>query len=140
MINEKKIAAGEESFERALTDVCDGLLYLSESESEIVPFFGVKTVDGVRKTILKQLQLTKGTPIEERSPDEFFSRLTEIKEWFSKAEIRNAGQFERLQKLLEDNLDELTVLRIGLIQIDIYVVGMDTSATLAGIKTKAVET
>lgn len=139
-LKEKKITTGGEGFEQALREACEGLLYLSESEAEIVPFFGVKVADCSRKTILGQFQLVKGSPIEERQTAEFFSRLTTIKDWFSKIEIRNARQFERLQKLLEDNLVDLTVLRIGRIQIDIYVAGIDRSGNLAGFKTKAVET
>jgi hypothetical protein len=42
--------------------------------------------------------------------------------------------------LLEENLADLTVFRIGSIRIDIYVVGLDADGNLAGIKTKAVET
>jgi hypothetical protein len=45
-----------------------------------------------------------------------------------------------LQKLLEENLEDLIVLRTGRIQIDIYVVGLDAAGNLAGIQTKAVET
>jgi hypothetical protein len=140
LIKKKKFTSGGEVFEEELRVACEGLFYISESDAEIVPFFGVKNVGGVRKTILEQVRAAKRIPIEEMPPDEFFSRLTRIRDWHSKAETKNVRRFEKLQKLLEDNLDDLTVLRIGRIQIDIYVVGTDRSGNMAGIKTKAVET
>lgn len=140
LIKRKKITAGGKGFEQALRKACKELLYLSESEAEIVPFFAVETVDGVRETILRDVHVTKGSLIEERTHTEFFSRLTEVKDWFSTSAIENARRFQKLQTLLEDNLDDLAVLRIGRIRIDIYVAGTDRSGNLAGIMTKAVET
>ena len=51
-----------------------------------------------------------------------------------------AKRFLELQKLLEENLRELKVFRIGRIQLDIFVVGIDKSGSLIGVSTKAVET
>jgi hypothetical protein len=41
---------------------------------------------------------------------------------------------------LKENLRDLKVYRIGRIEIDIYVIGIDSQNNLMGIKTKAVET
>ncbi len=40
----------------------------------------------------------------------------------------------------EKNLRDLKVFKIGKIQIDVYVVGLDAEDNLLGIETKAVET
>ncbi len=40
----------------------------------------------------------------------------------------------------EKNLRNLKVFKVGKIQLDIYVVGLDAENRLLGIKTKAVET
>jgi len=45
-----------------------------------------------------------------------------------------------LKILLEKKLKELKVFKIGKIQLDIYVVGLDAESNLTGIQTKAVET
>ena len=72
--------------------------------------------------------------------EEFFSRLTRVQDWHAEAEKERVRRFLKLRKLLRENLKETTVLRIGRIRIDIYVVGVDRYGKLAGIRTKAVET
>jgi hypothetical protein len=42
--------------------------------------------------------------------------------------------------LLEGNLRDLRVFKVGRIELDIYVVGINSEGILMGIKTKAVET
>lgn len=124
----------------ALHRACKGLFYPSETDAPIVPFFGARTEGGTREKIVRELGLSEGDEVEERPFIEFFSRLTRIQDWFAAPEIENAERFVKLQKLLEGNLKYLTVLRTGRIQIDIYVVGIDSDGNVAGIKTKAVET
>ncbi len=46
----------------------------------------------------------------------------------------------RTEELLENNLKGLKVFKIGKIQLDVYVVGIDAEGKLTGIKTNAVET
>ncbi len=50
------------------------------------------------------------------------------------------GKVDARKNLLEANLRDLRVFKIGEIQIDIYVVGLDVENNLTGIQTKAVET
>ena len=140
MIKEKEKSTGTERFEKEMREACDGLFYMSETDAEIVPFFGGKAAGRSRESLLENLELKDLSTIEERSFDEFFSRLTKIQDWFIPNEIQNAKQFGRLRQILEDNLTDLTVIRIGRIQIDIYIVGIDIAGNLAGVKTNAVET
>lgn len=140
LIKEKKKWVEKDSFADAVGKACKGLYYVSETDAEILPFFGGKVTGGPRETILREIGLKNETTVEERAVADLFSRLTKIREWFTPVEHRNAKKFLEMQKLLEDNLEDLTVLRIGRIQIDIYVVGIDKARNLAGIKTKAVET
>jgi hypothetical protein len=66
--------------------------------------------------------------------------LTEIQDWFGDEEKETAQKFARLRELLEKNLRDLKVFKVGKIQLDVYVVGLDAESKLTGIKTKAVET
>ena len=116
----------------------DGLTYISETDAAVEPYFGgrVETVEIHNLT-------DKGTgagKYEKVQPEQFFKRLTAEKNWFGASEKQRAARFASLQKLLEENLRDLTVFKIGHIQIDIYVVGFDVDGNLVGIKTKAVET
>jgi hypothetical protein len=115
-----------------------GLTYISETDAPVKAVF----VAGARSTDAIHF-ISKGTAaeiLEARQPREFFDRLTTEKDWFGSREREIAKRFSELEKLLNENLCNLTVLRVGRIQIDIYVVGLDADGNLVGIKTKAVET
>jgi Nuclease A inhibitor-like protein len=140
LITQKNKSTKKNNFEEELRNKCKGLYYISETDAEISPFFGGKANGGPSETIARELGLKKETAVEERSFVDFFARPTKIQDWFTEIETKKAKRFLALQKLLEENLEDLIVLRTGRIQIDIYVVGLDAAGNLAGIQTKAVET
>jgi Nuclease A inhibitor-like protein len=123
-----------------LDDAVEGLFYISETDS---PFYffqwgEVKTVE--TETIRENLKLESSISIEERTFEEFFSRLTEEKEWFGEREKKIVEEFLNLKFILEKKLTNIKVFRIGRIQIDVYIAGLDSENRLTGIKTKSVET
>lgn len=125
---------------KQIEEACAGLLYPSETDAEILPFFGPRVGSGVREMLINTVSLKDGEVVEERSFEEVFERLTTIHDWFGEREKARAERFTKLRDLLNENLDDLKVVRIGRIQIDIYIVGIDAVGNLAGVKTKSVET
>jgi len=125
---------------RQIEAACEGLSYRSETDAAILPFYGGKAEDGVRETLLKELGTEGNITIVEREFKEFFAKATKIQKWYGVRERENARGFAGLRVLLEKNLSDLKMFRIGKIQIDIYAVGIDRKGNLAGIRTKAVET
>ena len=124
-----------------IAKIVEGLYYISETDAEIFPFSGVNKAELVSvEEILKQTESAADTAVEERDFNEFFARLTEMQDWFGDEETATANKFVELKKLLEDNLKDVQVFKIGKIKLDIYVVGLDVENNLMGIKTKAVET
>lgn len=124
----------------AIEAACEGLVYISETDAPIVPFVG-GSADAVTREII--LQQTGGEPyaqVEEVEFGAFFTKLTAIKDWFGEPEKTRATKFLDLQTLLEENLRERKVFRIGKIRLDIYIVGIDTEGNLMGATTRAVET
>lgn len=118
----------------------EGLFYISETDAEILPFVGT-TADKVSKEeVLAQTNNAADSAVEERDFDGFFARLTEVQDWFGDEEKENVQKFIGLKEILENNLRDLKVFKVGKIELDIYVVGLDAENTLLGIKTKAVET
>jgi hypothetical protein len=117
-----------------------GLYYTSETDAEILPFIGEKADSVTEEEIAAQTGSKTGQAIEERSFDDFFSRLTEMQDWFGEEEKQTAQKFSELKELLQKELKDLKVFKIGAIELDIYVVGLDAQGILCGIKTKAVET
>ena len=120
--------------------ITEDLYYISETDAEIFPFMGNKIETITSEEILKENNSPEKTPVEEKDFAEFFEHLTKIQEWFGEEEKAIAEKFNKLKELLESNLKSLKVYKLGKIQLDIYVVGLDYENNLVGIRTKAVET
>ena len=118
----------------------EGLYYISETDAEITPFAGSVAESVSKEEILRQTKNAFDTPIEERNFAEIFKRLTKIQDWYGEEETAAVAKFVVLKELLEKNLRDLKVFRIGETELDIYVVGLDAEDNLLGIETKAVET
>ena len=132
--------SGECELKNQLKKATENLFFISETDAEITPFFGRQAQAVTKEEILMQSQSMANVLIEENDFAGFFKRLTEIQDWFGDEEKATAQKFAELKDLLERNLRDLKVFKIGKIQIDVYVVGLDAENNLLGIKTKAVET
>lgn len=130
----------ESNLREQLTSVCRGLIYTSETDSKVDPFFGCKTKSITKKIVLEMTGSQTSSHIDEVGFDKFFERLTAEREWYVTAQRKNAKGFAKLKKLLESELKKIRVFRIGRIRIDTYVVGIDCEGNIAGVKTFAVET
>ena len=93
-----------------------------------------------KNNLLEQIKNASDTPIEERNFAEIFKRLTKIQDWYGEEETAAAAKFAVLKELLEKNLKDLKVFKIGTVELDVYFVGLNAEGILMGIKTKAVET
>jgi hypothetical protein len=138
LINKENIPAAD--FFLYLKKATDGLVYLSETDSEVLPFIGGKYETDNLETLLKQINPASELRIKEINFENFFENLITIQDWFGLEEKETAEKFLKLKKLLEENLKNLKVFQIGEIEIEIYVVGLDKDNNLLGIKTEAVET
>lgn len=132
--------SGENLVKEQIKKACKGLFYISETDAEIQPFFGRQAKAVSKEEILSQTGNSPSVPVEKRDFADFFGRLTEIQNWFGDEEKLTAKRFAGLKDLLESNFRDLTVFKIGKINLDIYVVGIDAEDNLLGIKMKAVET
>jgi hypothetical protein len=126
-------------FYSQLEDACNGLIYISETDAPVKPFISKGfTVD--REAALKQLSAGADGTISEVQFSQFFERLTTIKDWYGEREKTRAKKFLDLQKLIEENLSDRKIFRIGDVRITIFAVGFDSEGRLAGVTTNAVET
>jgi len=130
----------KDDLEQEIKNAAAGLWYISETDAEILPFKGSKADSVTKEHLLDQIGKPSDAPVEERDFAELFARLTGIKDWFGDQEKAAAGKFGVLKNLLEVNLTDLKVFKVGRIQLDVYVVGLDADGNLTGIQTKAVET
>jgi len=125
---------------QALDSLTKNLFYISETDAEIVPFTFRKAESVTAAEILYQSGHKADDGVETLDAEAFFSRLTAVKDWFGPRENERAERFAVLKTEMENQLRDLKVFKIGKVQIDIYVVGLDGEGRLAGVRTKAVET
>lgn len=123
----------------ALAQVCAGLVYVSETDAEVIPFSvdaATLSPEGMREVAGAK----KDDAIEEVPFEVFFERLIAVKEWYGPEERERAERYQVLKRLLEEDLTGCTVFRIGKVRIRILAVGLDGDGRIAGIRTDAVET
>lgn len=123
--------------EASIARSCIGLVYVSETDAPIEPFFVQNAADEPIADVLKK---QFSGECSEADADDFFARLTTDQEWHTPLQKRTVKKFRALRNLLRSNLTDLRVYRFGRIRVDILAVGRDANGDLAGIQTRAVET
>lgn len=123
----------------AIRLACRGLVYISETDAEIMPFF-LSAAGQPLSAMIERLDAEYGGKRKNSDFEIFFAGLTREQPWHTQKQKLNVKKFRSLQVLLQSNLENLRVYRYGRISIDILVIGQDADNNLAGIKTKAVET
>lgn len=129
-----------EELKRSISEASAGLIYISETDAEITAFEGGPAAAVTAADLLAQTGHTGDAPVEERGFEEIFARLTRVYEGADEEHITKAGRFAALKALMEQNLRELKVFKVGKINVDVYMVGLDAEGNLSGVQTKAVET
>ncbi|MGE5658860.1 MAG: nuclease A inhibitor family protein [Actinomycetota bacterium] len=125
-----------------LSSAAEGLLWMSESESLLVPFCWKS--DGQPLTPAKLLQLAghpASSPVQAIAVDEFFAPAIEEQDWYGDEEKATALRYRKLVEFLKSNLTDIKVYRVGQSpEIHIYVAGITRDNNLAGISTTSIET
>src|SRR5688572_1732699 len=131
----------DNQIKQLLTEPSKDLLYPSESD---YPFEYIEWDTGgkkLTKKLIRQLAHKENTePVKSISLDDFFSNVTEIKDWYGEEEKANAERFKHLQEVLQNNLTDIRVFKVGKIEIDAYIIGTTKDGKCAGVSTKVVET
>jgi hypothetical protein len=117
-----------------------GMTYMSESDYPLTYVtYGAQGAPSVDK--LRTLTGTApGTAIEEVSFSDLFDRLGEAYDPSDPYIVDYAMKYQALRAVLEQHLTNLTVIRIGEISIDVYIVGETSCGELVGLETTSIET
>lgn len=119
---------------------CDGLDYISETDSPVNPI-ELGPADSIDdETILERAKIKVGTKTKEIDVEVFFAKLTAIKDYQNDSQRVRAKKFLALQQVLEKSLRSLKVYRFGEIRIDIFVVGLDAAGRILGVRMRSIET
>ncbi len=123
------------TFLRTLEEAAAGLLFPSETDAPLVPIelSGAQGPDLSAEGLLRAEGRTEGTKVEEATADDLFAPLIE-------AGDDDAKKYGRILELLQGELPNVRVYRVGSTDIDVYVLGKHASGAWVGLKTKVVET
>ncbi|HEX3558834.1 MAG TPA: nuclease A inhibitor family protein [Pyrinomonadaceae bacterium] len=123
-----------------LEEATRGLSFMSESDYPLEVF----RWEGVASLTPEFLRGLTGhdpaAPVEALSAAEFFRAAASEPEWKGGAELAAARRFQALLRLLEENLSDLKVFRVGVVNMPVYVLGRGPSGGLIGLSTRVVET
>ena len=124
-----------------LARAADGLLFMSESDYPLEPFRLDATRGEPDHARLRQLAgAAPDAPVEVTTPEKFFAVASGEQPWKGEAELSTARRFRRLLRVLEAELTDLRVYRVGEINIAVYVLGRSPSGSWLGLSTRVVET
>lgn len=128
------------TFQTELERACGGLNYISETDSGVTPVFGAASRSASTPDLLGAIGVSDLEDVRETDFAEFFSRLTAERDWFDAEQRKNAKRFGTLKRLLDEELNDLKVFRVGRLRVSIFVLGRGRDATVAGVKMDAIET
>jgi Nuclease A inhibitor-like protein len=131
-----------DSLMRQLKEATKGLFYPSETDAVLEPFTWQNVKDATF-SIDKLLLATRhklDTPVDGLELADFFAPVNHIEEWMDDSEKVIAERFQDLQETLENLLSDISVYRVGEVNVDVYVVGRTDDGYYAGVSTKLVET
>lgn len=124
-----------------LAKAVEGLLYVSEADYPFEVFSSSDKADALTPQYLRRItHHGPKTPVESVNPKSFFRALTEEQQWYGPAERKTAAQYKFLLKIMQDNLHDVKVFKLGKTQVEIYIVGISSTGEVIGVSTKAVET
>lgn len=115
-----------------------GLLFMSESDFafEVIRWKAEPTPEFLRGLTGHDAS----APVEEQGIADFFRAAASEPDWKGEAELASARKYQGLLRLLEENLTDLRVFRVGEINMPVYVVGRGASESWLGVSTRVVET
>jgi hypothetical protein len=122
-------------------------MYISEKDApfEVIEWNTTKSLTS--ELILELGEHPKSTPVLKSSIQEFFNPLIEERDWHKETEKEQVQKYKRLHKIFKENIANLTVFRVGKINITYYIIGHLKSELeglrqhhYVGVKTEATET
>jgi hypothetical protein len=123
-----------------LEQTIDGLLFPSETDAPIRPFVWRDRAPFSPQALLVHRGYHSTTPIKTTDLDILFRPVTTPRNWHGPEEQERVQRFTALRDLLQAELSDVTVYKVGTTTIDVYIVGRDADGNYLGITTRVVET
>ena len=123
-----------------LEQAVDGLLFPSESDAPLHVFVWDDPVPFSPQALLATTGYDSTTPIKAIDLNRFFRPVITKREWHGDEEQERTRRFRELRDLLNAELDDIKVYKIGTAAVDVYVVGRAGDGNYYGLTTTVVET
>ncbi|MEA5427438.1 nuclease A inhibitor family protein [Arcicella lustrica] len=120
----------------------EDLRYPSESD-EAVEYFEMEytTAESISVQEFKMFNgIEPDKEIEAIAIEDFFEPLTRVEDWFGEEEKKYVDNAIKLQALLTEKLTDIQVLKIGAVEIDVFLFGIYEENKWIGVKTILIET
>jgi hypothetical protein len=126
-----------------LERACSDLVYSSESDRPF-EFFAFplpgRSAPPSAADFARLIGREDGERAEEKSLVDFFARHTATSDPYDSEAQRVRPRYEALMRTISTKLRGVRVYRLGRIEVECYIAGLDTHGNLVGLKTVAVET
>ena len=133
------MAKSDATLMRGLKRLTRGLEFQSEADYPVEPF-APEAAGGAASAQQAVASVKGGAEARAVEFDDFFAAATEEQEWHDDEARARVRKFQALVKYLKENLTDIQVFKAGDAEADVYVLGRTASGSLAGVKTKVVET
>ena len=136
LLNEKK------SLKDEIISLSSDLMYPSESDEKI-EYYEIEVSTDERLSLANFRMYNGIRPeieIEEMDFELFFKPLIKMEDWFGEDEKKWAEDSLKLKQLMSDRLKDIQILKVGKIEIEVYLFGKSEECKWEGIKTKLIET
>jgi len=120
-----------------------GLVYSSESDRPFEFFsrhYAGRSSPPQPAEFARLVGAKDAAPAEQRSLTDFFARHTATSDPYDSEAQKIRPRYEALMRLLSTRIRDARVYRLGKIEIQCYIAGLDGAENLAGLKTVAIET
>ena len=129
----------DEQLIEELREATRGLLVMSESDYPL-EVFNWGAAEPTPEFLRELTGEAADAPVETRSAADIFRVMVLEPGWKNAEQLSGARRFQRLVRLLEENLSDLKAYRVGRINIPVYVAGRSASGNWLGVSTRVVET
>lgn len=123
-----------------IKEASEGLLYRSESD---YPFEMVQLKESstsLEQELIRSSTNVKDAKVEQVSLEHFFRNMIKVYPDASAEQEMMALKFKNLQDVLQHELQDVAIYRIGEVQVDAFIIGKLQDGTYAGLRTKIIET
>lgn len=137
---ETKPVKTDEQLLEELRTATKGLLFMSEAD---YPLEVIRLDDRLAPGPQRLLELSgaaAGARVETVELEEFFRSALSEPQWKRGEELNNARRYQSLVRLLRENLEELSVHRVGKINMTVFILGKSSQGNWLGLRTRVVET